>query len=315
MKSRTESFIIDELIQGQRLDSFLVNSLHSYSVSRSFVQKLVEKGLVTVEGSKAKSGLKLKAGMKINVEIPEPEALQVESQNIPLDIIYEDKDIIVVNKPKDMVVHPATGNWEGTLVNALLYHCEGSLSDINGVIRPGIVHRIDKDTTGLIVVAKNNEAHIKLSEQLKNYDMKRIYEAIVVGNLKDDSGKISAPIGRHPLNRKKMAVNYKNGKPAVTSFKVLERFGKYTYVQLTLETGRTHQIRVHMASLGHPVVGDTVYGKASKLIDTNGQALHARFLGITHPSTNEEMEFEAPLPKYFVKFLKCLRGTLSDELY
>jgi len=308
MNSVNKTFVINEPDEGMRLDAFLVSQLESESFTRSFIQKLIGQGLVTVDGKKVKSGYKIKSGMSVVVEIPEPETQDVESQDIPLDIIYEDNDIIVINKPKDFVVHPAAGNRKGTLVNALLYHYRDSLSDINGVIRPGIVHRIDKDTSGLLVVAKNNNAHLKLSEQLKNHQIQRIYEAIVDGIIKDDAGRISAPIGRHPVNRKKMAVNYKNGKPAVTHFKVIERFKGYTYIQLKLETGRTHQIRVHMASIGHPVSGDPVYGKACKLMDTNGQVLHARYLLLKHPVSGEEMIFEAPLPDYFSKLLIRLRG-------
>ena len=306
MNSRTKTFIINETDEGIRLDVFLVSQLDSESFTRSFIQRLIGQGLVTADGAKVKSGHKIKAGMRVAVEIPEPITQDIESQDIPLDIIFEDNDIIVINKPKDFVVHPAAGNWKGTLVNALLHHCRDSLSDINGVIRPGIVHRIDKDTSGLLVVAKNNNAHLKLSQQLKNHQIQRIYEAVVDGNIKDDAGRISAPIGRHPINRKKMAVNLKNGKPAVTHFKVIERYKGYTHIQLKLETGRTHQIRVHMASIGHPVTGDLVYGKACKLMDTEGQVLHARYLILRHPVSDEEMTLEAPLPKYFTQLLKRL---------
>ena len=246
--------------------------------------------------------------MVVEVKIPEPKPLTVDAQNIPLDIIFEDDSIIVINKPKNLVVHPAAGNWEGTLVNALLYHCRDSLSDINGVRRPGIVHRIDKDTTGLLVIAKSNEAHLSLSEQLKKHQIQRIYETIVDGRIEKDSGKISAPIGRHPINRKKMSVNVKNGKPAVTHFKVLERFKSHTYIQCELETGRTHQIRVHMSYIGHPITGDEVYGKKFNLADTDGQALHARFLKLKHPVSNEDMVFEAPLPDYFTALINRLRN-------
>lgn len=308
MNSKTEFYIISESDEGKRLDAFLVSRIGSESITRSYIQKLIRQGLVTVNGAKAKSGYKIKTGMNVEVKIPEPCTLDVEPQDIPLDIIFEDDDIIVINKPKDLVVHPAAGNWEGTLVNALLHHCKDSLSDINGVIRPGIVHRIDKDTTGLLVVAKNNNAHLKLSDQLKNHQIQRIYEAIVDGKIKDESGRIDAPIGRHPINRKKMAVNIKNGKPAVTHFNVIERYKGYTHVQLKLETGRTHQIRVHMASIGHPVSGDLVYGKACKLVDTEGQALHARYLTLKHPVSDEEMIFEAPLPDYFSGILMHLKG-------
>ena len=306
MNSKAETFIIDASDEGKRLDAFLVSKLES--LTRSHIQKLIEEGVVTVNGVPAKSGTKMKSGMKIGVIIPEAKPLALEAQNIPLDIIFEDDSIIVINKPKNLVVHPAAGNWEGTLVNALLYHCKDSLSDINGVKRPGIVHRIDKDTTGLLVIAKSNEAHLKLSAQLKKHQIVRTYEAIVDGIIKEDSGKISAPIGRHPIHRKKMAVNFKNGKPAVTHFKVLERFKSHTYIQCVLETGRTHQIRVHMSSIGHPVTGDIVYGKKNNLIETEGQALHARFLKLTHPVSMEEMAFEAPLPDYFNALLDKLRN-------
>ncbi|MCX7773619.1 MAG: RluA family pseudouridine synthase [Clostridia bacterium] len=301
-----ENFIIEAGDEGQRLDTYLVSKLED--MTRSHIQKLIEDGQVTVDNNRVKTGFKLKKGMTVNVELPEPVMLDLKPEDIPLDIVFEDDDIIVINKPKDLVVHPGAGNWEGTLVNALLSHCKDSLSDINGVIRPGIVHRIDKDTTGLLVVAKNNEAHLKLSEQLKAHDIVRTYEAIVDGAVKEDSGKIIAPIGRHPTQRMKMAVNPVNGKPAVTHYKVLERFKGYSYLQLKLETGRTHQIRVHMAALGHPVTGDTVYGKACSLMNTEGQALHARYLSLTHPRTEEPMVFEAPLPEYFESLLKRLRG-------
>jgi 23S rRNA pseudouridine1911/1915/1917 synthase len=307
MSSKTKTITVNESDEGKRLDAFLVSQFESESITRSYIQKLIGQGLVKVDGAEVKSGFKLKSGMSIEVNIPEPYTPKIESQDIPLDIVFEDDDIIVINKPKDLVVHPAAGNWEGTLVNALLYHCKDSLSDINGVIRPGIVHRIDKDTTGLLVVAKNNIAHLKLSTQLKQHQIQRIYEAIVDGKVKDDSGRISAPIGRHPTNRKKMAVNIKNGRPAVTHYKVIEYYKGYTHIQLELETGRTHQIRVHMASIGHPVTGDLIYGKACKLMDTEGQALHARFLKLTHPVSEREMIFEAPLPDYFSGLLLRLR--------
>jgi 23S rRNA pseudouridine1911/1915/1917 synthase len=302
----TQVFYVSASEEGKRLDIWLADKLGS--VTRSYVQKLVLNGFVKVNGVNTKSGLKLKAGMKAEVNMPEPVSLELEAQNIPLDIIYEDRDIIVINKPKDMVVHPAAGNWDGTLVNALLNHCGDSLSDINGVIRPGIVHRIDKDTTGLLVVAKNNKSHLFLSQQLKSNKIKRTYEAIVDGNIKAESGTINAPVGRHPVNRKKMAVNRKNGKPAITHYRVIEQLKGHTYVQLELETGRTHQIRVHMASIGHPVTGDPVYGKPYKKADTSGQVLHARFLKLIHPETHKEMIFEAPLPDYFINLLQSMRN-------
>lgn len=306
MYSRTDTFIIDPTDEGKRLDTFVASKIES--LTRSYIQKLIEEGLITIDGVSAKSGTRTRSGMVVEVKIPEPKPLTVDAQNIPLDIIFEDDSIIVINKPKNLVVHPAAGNWEGTLVNALLYHCRDSLSDINGVRRPGIVHRIDKDTTGLLVIAKSNEAHLSLSEQLKKHQIQRIYETIVDGRIEKDSGKISAPIGRHPINRKKMSVNVKNGKPAVTHFKVLERFKSHTYIQCELETGRTHQIRVHMSYIGHPITGDEVYGNKFNLADTDGQALHARFLKLKHPVSNEDMVFEAPLPDYFTALINRLRN-------
>ncbi len=302
---KTEGFIVTDGNEGKRLDAYLVEQMGD--VTRSFVQKLIDDGHVTCNGEKVKSGLKIKAGMQFEVERPDPVSLELKPEPIPLDIVFEDQDIIVINKPKDLVVHPAAGNWEGTLVNALLSHCKDSLSDINGVVRPGIVHRIDKDTTGLLVVAKNNAAHLNLSEQLKDHMIQRTYEAIVDGGIKENFGRIVAPIGRHTTNRKKMAINAKTGKPAITYYKVLERFKGHTHLQLRLETGRTHQIRVHMSSLGHPVTGDVLYGKACPLMDTKGQVLHARFLKLTHPRSGEEMIFEAPLPDYFMALLDRLR--------
>ncbi|HHW23803.1 MAG TPA: RluA family pseudouridine synthase [Clostridiaceae bacterium] len=307
MENRTETFIVDYSEEGIRLDSFIASRMES--LTRSHIQKLIEEGMITVNGASAKSSTKTKPGMVIVVTVPEARPLAVVAQDIPLDIVFEDESIIVINKPKNLVVHPAAGNQEGTLVNALLHHCRDSLSDINGVIRPGIVHRIDKDTTGLLVIAKSNEAHLSLSEQLKNHQIRRTYEAIVDGRMETDSGKISAPIGRHPVNRKKMAVNIRNGKPAVTHFRVLERFKAHTYIRCELETGRTHQIRVHMSYIGHPVTGDEVYGKKCRLADTEGQVLHARYLKLKHPVSNEEMVFEAPLPAYFTDLLDRLRSS------
>ena len=242
------------------------------------------------------------------VLLPEPEELNVEPENIPLDILYEDDDLLVVNKPKGMVVHPAAGHSSGTLVNAVLYHCRGNLSGINGVLRPGIVHRIDMDTTGALVICKSDFAHQSLAEQLSVHSITRKYRAIVHGNLKEDEGTVRGAIGRHPTDRKKMAINERNGKPAVTHYRVLERFGNYTYIECQLETGRTHQIRVHMASIGHPLLGDAVYGpKKCPVKNLQGQTLHAMVLGFIHPRTGAYMEFEAPLPEYFSTLLLQFR--------
>jgi 23S rRNA pseudouridine1911/1915/1917 synthase len=300
----TKILISDD--DGKRIDTWLSEKLENYS--RSYVQKLIQDEKVTVCNNKVKSNYKVKKGDVVTVTIPEPVTLKVEPENIPLDILYEDNDIIVVNKAKAMVVHPAAGNYTGTLVNALMQHCKDNLSDINGVIRPGIVHRIDKDTSGVLVVAKNNIAHEKLSLLLKNHDIHRVYAAVVDGVLKENSGKIDAPIGRHPVDRKKMAVNIKNGRRAVTYFQVIERFKENTYIELKLETGRTHQIRVHMSYIGYPVTGDTVYGKKSNKYNLSGQALHAKILGFNHPITGKYMLFEAPLPPYFLELLDKVRA-------
>lgn len=293
---------------GIRLDAWVSKKLTNFS--RSYIQKLIEDGLVKVNASPAKSNYKVREGDEIHVIIPKPQPLDVVPEKIDISILYEDDDIIVVDKPKGMVVHPACGNYSGTLVNALLAHCGDRLSDINGIIRPGIVHRIDKDTSGVLVVAKNNNAHERLSARLKEHDIKRVYNAVVRGIIREDSGKIDAPIGRHPVDRKKMAVNLKNGRRAVTYFKVLERFENATFIEVTLETGRTHQIRVHMSYIGYPVLGDAVYGKKDTAFGLEGQALHARILGFIHPSTNEYMEFESSLPEYFTSLLSALRGEL-----
>jgi len=298
-------------VENIRIDVWL--PLKIEDVSRSYVQKLIDDGLVNVNNKKVKSNYKLKPNDIVFVRIPEPEKLDVVAENIKLDIIYEDDDIIVVNKPKGMVVHPAAGNYSGTLVNALMGYCSGSLSDINGVIRPGIVHRIDKDTSGVLVVAKNNIAHERLSQKLKEHDIKRVYIAVVNGVIREEAGKIDAPIGRHPVDRKKMAVNTKNGRRAVTHFKVLERFEDSTYIEVTLETGRTHQIRVHMAYIGHPLIGDTVYGSKKQKYDIEGQALHAKILGFVHPTKNEYMEFHAEIPEYFENLLKQLHKNVDNN--
>ncbi len=298
-------FPVDETMAGERIDKVI--SAVSGSLTRSAVQKLLEGGSVKAGNAVVSKNYKVKAGEMISVVIPEPRELDVKAENIPLDIRYEDDDLLVVNKPKGMVVHPAAGNYDGTLVNALLYHCGESLSAINGVIRPGIVHRIDKDTSGLLVAAKNNEAHLKLSEQLKERKALRKYNALVNGNIKEDFGTVNKPIGRSPSDRKKMAV-VQGGREAVTHYSVLERFGRYTLIECVLETGRTHQIRVHMASLGHSIVGDKVYGVKKERFNLNGQLLHARTIGFVHPKTGEMMEFSAPLPDYFEAVLEKLRN-------
>lgn len=290
---------------GIRVDRFLQARLPDHS--RSAIQKWMEDGCVLVNGKSVAKNYKLSGVCEVLVRIPEPQELQVRAENIPLDIVYEDDDLLVVNKPKGMVVHPAPGNSDGTLVNALLYHCKGSLSGINGVIRPGIVHRIDKDTSGLLMVAKNDRAHLGLAEQIKEHSFDRVYETVVYGQFKEDSGTVNAPIGRHPVDRKRMAVTASHSREAVTHFQVLERLNGFTHLRVQLETGRTHQIRVHMAYIGHPVAGDPVYGPRKVISELHGQCLHAREIGFTHPVTGERMHFSSSLPDYFVRFLDQVR--------
>ena len=288
---------------GERIDKTLSELLTE--MSRSALQKLVSEGCVLVNGKAVSKNYKLKNGDIVTVDIPEPEELKAEPQDIPIDIVYEDDSLLVVNKPQGMVVHPAAGNPDGTLVNALMYHCKGRLSSINGVIRPGIVHRIDKFTSGLLMVAKTDKAHNFLAEQIKDHSFTREYNAICVGRFKDLTGTVNEPIGRSKFDRKKMCVTYQNCKEAVTHYEVLEEFGQYSLVRFRLETGRTHQIRVHSAFIGHPVLGDDVYGKAYKGL--GGQCLHAKKLGFVHPESGEYMEFDSELPEYFVKVLEKLR--------
>ena len=288
-----------------RIDRFLGSRLEQ--VSRSYLQKLVKDGAVLVNGKPVKSSYKVENGDRIRLEIPDAVEPEIEAEPMALDILYEDSDIILINKPKGMVVHPAVGHYSGTLVNGLMAHCKDELSGINGVMRPGIVHRIDMDTTGVLIVCKNDKAHNAIAEQLKVHSITRKYYAIVHGVLKADTGTVNAPIGRHPVDRKKMSINEKNGKEAVTHYRVLQRFRRFTFVECQLETGRTHQIRVHMASIGHPLLGDQVYGPAKvPFSGLQGQTLHAGVLGIIHPSTGEYMEFTAPLPAYFEAILKKL---------
>lgn len=286
---------------GVRIDKYISDNI---ALTRSAVQGLISRGAVTADWKAVSKNYKLRGGEMITVEIPEPEPMDAVPENIPLNIVYEDDDLLVVNKPKGMVVHPAHGNYTGTLVNALLYHCGESLSGINGVIRPGIVHRIDKNTSGLLIVAKNDASHLKLAEQIKAHSFTREYEAVVTGALKNTSGTVDAPIGRHKTDRKKMCVTPENSRNAITHYEVLKQYGGYAHVRLRLETGRTHQIRVHMAYIGHPVLGDDVYGKPYKGLE--GQCLHARKIGFIHPSTDEYMEFSSELPEYFQSVLRKL---------
>ena len=303
-------FIVEEDRKGTRLD--VVLSLVIEEASRSHLQKLIDIGRVEVNGEIGTSKkYKVKTGDSIKVTIPEPVHLNIQPEDIPIDIVYEDEDVLVVNKPKGMVVHPAAGNYTGTLVNAILYHCK-TLSSINGVIRPGIVHRIDKDTSGLLMIAKNDIAHHGLAEQLAAHSITRAYHAVVYHNFQNDTGTIDAPIGRDPKNRLKMAVTKLNSKEAVTHYKVLQRFGSFTYVEARLETGRTHQIRVHMAYINHPLLGDAVYGPKKMVLGAESQMLHAKLLGFSHPRTGEYMEFESPMPQEFVNVIKKLGGTINE---
>lgn len=289
---------------GDRIDKFI--SEKSENLSRSAAARIIEEQGVNVNGAVVSKNYKCKENDKIVLIVPMAKPLDVEAENILLDIVYEDNDLLVVNKPKGMVVHPAPGNYSGTLVNALLYHCKDSLSGINGVLRPGIVHRIDKDTSGLLIVAKNDIAHAGLARQIKEHSFSREYECVVHGNIKDDEGTIRLPIGRNPKDRKKMAVVYKNSKDAVTHYKVIKRYGQFTHIRCRLETGRTHQIRVHMAYMGHPVAGDEVYGPKKVQKGLNGQCLHAKHIGFVHPKTGLWLEFESDLPDYFTSFLDKL---------
>ncbi len=291
---------------GLRVDAALSQALPE--LSRSAVQRLLEEGAVTLGGAPVKKNYKTQAGDVFSVTLPEAQPVNIVPQDIPLDVVYEDQDVIVINKPKGMVVHPAAGHWDGTLVNALLYHCGSSLSGINGQLRPGIVHRIDKDTSGLLIAAKNDMAHQGLAAQLKDHSLSRTYWCVVCGNIREDAGAISAPIGRHPADRKKMAVTEKNSREAVTHFRVLRRYRGYTLVECRLETGRTHQIRVHMAYQNHPILGDLVYGHKKPELGQNTQCLHAMALRFVHPRTGEPVEVTCPLPDYFQQVLHKLES-------
>ena len=287
---------------GERADALVCRLVPD--LTRSAAQKLLERGAVTSAGRPVRKNDRPAPGDVLEVVLPDPEPIDVRPQDIPLDVVYEDGDVIVVNKPVGLVVHPAPGHPDGTLVNALLYHCGTSLSGINGELRPGIVHRIDRDTSGLIIAAKNDRAHLALAAQLQDHSLARTYEAVAVGGLREDSGTVDAPIGRHPVDRKKMAVDRKNGREAITHWTVLARYPGYTHVECRLETGRTHQIRVHLASIGHPLLGDTVYGAKKPVPGLAGQCLHARRLRFVHPSTGEPVELECPLPDWFQEVLR-----------
>lgn len=305
MKLEYFTFAAEREDVGTRLDIFLADAMEQ--LSRSGVQRLIEEGHITLNGGQAKANHKLREGDIMDVEIPEVQETEILPEEIPLDILYEDADVIVVNKPQGMVVHPAPGHTSGTLVNALLFHCGEELSGINGEKRPGIVHRIDKDTSGVLMVAKNDRAHQSLAAQLAAHSITRQYNAVVYNGFTEDEGTVDEPIGRNPQDRKKMAVTRKHSRHAVTHYRVLERMEKFTLIEAQLETGRTHQIRVHMTYIGHPLLGDTVYGPKKQPFSTEGQVLHARVLGFLHPRTGEYMEFEAPLPPYFTAILERLR--------
>jgi len=304
LSEENKNYIIDQDYVGMRLDKFL--SLNMLDFSRSFLQKKINSGEIRINGDIKKDSYKLSLNDEVEISFDAPKEVPIEAKDIPLDILYEDNDVIIVNKPKGMVVHPANGHTDDTLVNALLYHCGDSLSGINGEKRPGIVHRIDRDTTGALIVCKNDKAHNFIAEQIKAHSVTRKYVGIVIGNVPDDEGVVNAPIGRSRNERKKMAV-VPDGREAITHYKVLERFGDYTYMEFRLETGRTHQIRVHMAYIKHPILGDTVYGPKKCPFTLEGQTLHAETIGFVHPTTHEYMEFHAPLPEYFEKLLKTLR--------
>lgn len=301
---KQDTFELEAEYEGERLDKYL--SILYPEQSRSFFQKLIKDGHVLVNDTPEKANYRLRVEDLISVTIPDAVETPILPEDIPLDILYEDDDLLVVNKPKGMVVHPSAGHYTGTLVNAIMYHCKDSLSGINGEIRPGIVHRIDMDTTGSLIVCKNDESHIFIAEQIKEHSVTRKYRGIVYGGVSDDEGTIDAPIGRHPTDRKKMAI-VPNGKPAVTHYRVLQRFERYTYMEFQLETGRTHQIRVHMASIGHPLLGDAVYSSGKSPYHLQGQTLHAMTIGFIHPATREYLEITAPLPDYFEKILHDLR--------
>lgn len=299
------NFIVTDEMEGERIDKFLTGLMDS--LSRSYVQKLLTNRNITVNEINIKANYKIKAEDNIKLYLPPAITPDIEPEDIPLSVLYEDDDVIVVNKPKGMVVHPAAGHYSHTLVNALLFHCHENLSGINGVLRPGIVHRIDKDTTGSVIACKNDAAHASIAEQLKEHSIVRKYHAIVCGRLKEEQGTIHTLIGRHPVDRKKMAVVHSGGKDAITHYKILQRFEKYTYVECVLETGRTHQIRVHMAHIGHPLLGDEVYGTAKSPFHLEGQTLHAKILGFRHPASDKYIETDAPLPEYFKKLLNNLK--------
>ncbi|SCX86741.1 RluA family pseudouridine synthase [Alkaliphilus peptidifermentans] len=305
-----ERILVSEEEEGIRLDVLLAEQLED--LSRSYIQKLIKDQLVTVNGSLEKNRYLVKTGDIIELKVPEPKELSIEPQNIPLEIVFEDDDLLVVNKPQGMVVHPAPGNYENTLVNALLYHCRGRLSSINGVIRPGIVHRIDKDTSGLLVVAKNDFVHRSLADQLKEHTITRKYHAIAMGNIKENQATIEAPIARNPNDRLKMAI-VSGGRDAVTHIRVMERFIDYTYVEAQLQTGRTHQIRVHLSYIKHPLLGDDTYGGKTSKFNLKGQVLHAKVLGFNHPTSGEYMEFETVLPAYFEKLLTVIRNKMKTK--
>lgn len=299
-----QQFQVAEEFEDMRIDRYLAEICPD--LSRSYVQKLLKSGDVEADGVKVKPSYRVSAGEVVELEVQAPSEPEILAQDMDLDIVYEDEDVILINKPKGMVVHPAAGHYEGTLVNGLMAHCKDQLSGINGMLRPGIVHRIDKDTTGILIVCKNDMAHRSIAAQLKEHSITRRYQAIVCGVIREDEGTVDAPIGRHPTDRKKMCVNEKNGRHAVTHYRVLRRFAGYTYIECRLETGRTHQIRVHMASLHHPILGDAVYGPARCPFHLEGQTLHAGVLGFVHPRTGQYMEFTAPLPEYFEQLLDRL---------